>query len=82
MKLTKTTKGLVWILSGLIILILTATIQVITNFVLSDNGQNNLIENVIQITTWILGTLGVLLLFAGPIVGIIILTKKEIPPQK
>lgn len=54
----------------------------IINFVFGGSEQDNIVENVAKIFTWVTGTIGFVLFFVGPIVGFIILSKKETPPIK
>lgn len=82
MKISKTTKGILWILSGFILLFITVLFQMIINFVFGGSEQDNIVENVAKIFTWVTGTIGFVLFFVGPIVGFIILSKKETPPIK
>lgn len=59
-------------------LVLVAFFQIIANFLLSGNLENtSSLSVILNIISWILGTLGIVLIFVGPIVGIIKLTKKD-----
>lgn len=63
-------KGVLWIISPLILLILGALLNLIVHFAGADN-------DVFRIFSLILGVAGVLLFIAGPIIGIMILVKKS-----
>ena len=53
-------------------LVLVAFFQIIANFLLSGNLENtSSLSVILNIISWILGTLGIVLIFVGPIVGII-----------
>ena len=71
----KVAKGTLWIFSGWIIIFITAIMQTIVRFVLADGPEVMLL--LANIFSWIAGVAGVLLVFVGPIVGIIILTRKS-----
>lgn len=82
MKMNKTTKAILWIVSGVTLLFITVFLQIIINFVFSGSGQNSIVEDIAKIFTWVTGTLGFVLFFIGPIVGILMLVKKETPPSQ
>lgn len=63
-------KGVLWIISPFILLILGALLNLIVHFAGADN-------DVFRLFSLILGVAGVLLFIAGPIIGIMILVKKS-----
>lgn len=69
--------GVLWIFSGVIVLIVAVITSVLLNFVLSDPGSSEAkVKLVSNLIAWTLGSAGVVLLVLGPIVGIKILTQK------
>lgn len=76
--------GVLWILSPFIVLILIALLQVFVHFVLSrsaaptdtPSGPTNPALLVVNIISLLVGIANFFLLFAGPIIGIVKLTKK------
>ena len=53
-----------------------ALLQVIIRFVLG-GADGGILATVVNIASWLTGLLGTILIFVGPIVGIVLLTKKE-----
>jgi len=72
--MNKTLKAILWIASGFIALILTVLLQIIVRFVFNTN--DGAIVTIINIFSWLGGVAGVVLLFVGPVVGIVTLVKK------
>ena len=70
--MSKTAKAILWICSGPLVLLLTAMLQVIVRFAIDGSGNA-----FINIVAWVMGFVGLCLLVAGPIVGIIMLTKRN-----
>mgnify|MGYP003602422704 FL=1 len=66
--------GVLWIFSGSIILVITILLNVIFNFVFKLDG--GVLETIVNLISWLFGLAGLLLLVAGPIIGVIILAKK------
>ena len=67
--------GVLWIFSGVIILIAVVLLNLLLRFVF--NANDGPIESILNIISWLLGVAGVLLIVAGPIIGVIVLAKKS-----
>ena len=78
--MSSTAKGLLWIFSGPTLLVAMAMLQVIIRLFFS--AEDNVIASLINIVSWLAGTVAVLLFIVGPVVGIISLAKKQNNPGK
>lgn len=72
----KVRNGVLWIISGPVFLVCTGIFSVVINFALLGSDVQALIL-VLNILSWLLGLVGILLIFIGPVVGIIILAKND-----
>ncbi|MCU0667236.1 MAG: hypothetical protein MUF85_01295 [Patescibacteria group bacterium] len=71
----KVLKGILWIFSGWIIIFTVIILQILFRLVFN-TVDGNIFMLLVNIFTWLFGLAGFMLIFAGPIIGIIILTKK------
>ena len=65
-----------WICSGPLLLLVVALFQVLIRFAFG-GADGGVLVSVVNIASWLTGLLGIILLFAGPIIGIVLLTKKQ-----
>jgi hypothetical protein len=77
--MSKTAKGILWIFSGPILLVLAVLFQIVIKVAFNPDGA---IASIFNIATWLTGTVAIVLFFLGPIIGIIILAKKQKNPSK
>jgi len=67
--------GILWIFSGPLLLIMVVLLNVLLHFVFKQNDSS--IAPIVNILSWLLGAVGLLLVLAGPIIGVIFLSKKS-----
>jgi hypothetical protein len=71
--MSKVAKGILWIFSGPILLIVAVIFQIFIKIAFNGEG---IIATLFNIATWLTGVVAVLLFIIGPIIGIIVLAKK------